>query len=346
MDQPRFCPHAACPSHGADGPRFTWHHNGQYARKCDGHTVQRYRCGVCRRGFSRQTFRANYRWRKPTLHYPLIGLLASKVTRRQAARLLGVDRKTIERRFVRLSRILRDFHAARLHEATLRGGIDGIFQLDEAETFETNRRLKPVTMAVMIERHSYFVLDVRTAPLPARKPLREADKPLLARYEAAEGKRRSGSRQIVRECMERMHQVVSPGLEIELQTDRKGTYRSEARRACRELRRVRHKTTSSRAKRDYRNLIFPVNHTLAMMRDGMSCLVRRSWAHAKKRAGIQRHAHVWLAWRNYVRGITAATRTTPAMEIGLVPEPLRAVDLARWRWPLLELRARLRRRAA
>ena len=56
-----------------------------------------------------------------------------------------------------------------------------------------------------------------------------------------------------------------------MQTDKKSSYRTIlARRFGARLAHERH---SSIAKRDYSNPLFPINHTLAMMRDGISRLV-------------------------------------------------------------------------
>jgi hypothetical protein len=187
-------------------------------------------------------------------------------------------------------------------------------------------------MAVLIERHSYFTVATRAGELPARRPLKPKEKRRLKELETALGKRKSASRACVRSCFESLEQILKPDLPLVLQSDQKRTYPSECRRAIGN-RTFIHRTTSSRNLRDYRNLIFPINHTLAMMRDGMSCLVRRSWAAAKTIRGLERHAAIWVAYRNYVRGITNKTGTTPAQEAGICREPYRMKDIARWRWP-------------
>lgn len=337
MFHPPFCPRFLCPStHGFEP--FLFRRAGFYRRKCDGRLIQRFRCLVCDRGFSTQTFKSNYRYRKPFLHHALVLALCSKVTRRQAARLFGVNKKTVERRFTRMARVARDFHLARLEECRRNGGVTGIFQLDELETFEQNRKLKPVTMSVLIERRSYFVVHARAGSLPARRPLKPGELVRLAEIEAQQGKRRSESRACIRASMETLHQLLAPGAPVHLQSDQKRTYPLECRRTALG-RRLFHKTISSRKRRDYRNLLFPINHTLAMMRDGMSCLVRRNWAAAKKLKGLQRHTWLWIAYRNYVRGVTVKTRTTPAQSAGVCSERWLLKGMLRWRWPRLMLRA-------
>ena len=89
---------------------------------------------------------------------------------------------------------------------------------------------------------------------------------------------------------------------------------------------------SSRAKRDRGNPLFPINHTLAMLRDGVSRLVRRSWAASKRRSKLELHLWIWACWRNYVRGITNKARhVTPAMAAGLERRPFRKDELLAWR---------------
>jgi hypothetical protein len=266
------------------------------------------------------------------LHHLLTQTLCSKVTRRQAARVFGVNRKTVERRFVRMAEVSADFHRAQLVKCHNRGGIRGVFQLDELETFEHNRKLKPLTMSVLIERKTYFVVHARAGTLPARRPLKPRELERLAEIQAVEGKRLSQSRACVQESFHMLNRILAPNAPVVFQSDMKRTYSIACRRATRG-RLFFHRVTSSRKRRDYRNLLFPINHTLAMMRDGISCLVRRSWAACKTIRGLERHAAVWMAYRNYVRGVTIKTKTTPAQGAGVCARRWSIKDLLRWRWP-------------
>lgn len=331
MFHPPFCPISGCPSSFEEIP-FRYHRHGRYRRECDGSWIPRFRCLVCERAFSTQTFKSNYRYRIPFLHHLLTQTLCSKITRRQAARVFAVNRKAVERRFVRMAEVGADFHVAQLRACREREGTRGVFQLDELETFEHNRKLKPVTMSVLIERKSYFVVHARAGTLPARRPLKPKEAERLSEIEAVEGKRRSESRACIRKSFEALNQLLAPKAPVVLQSDMKRTYPTECRRAT-WGRLFFHRTMSSRKRRDYRNLLFPINHTLAMMRDGMSCLVRRSWAACKSIRGLERHAAIWIAYRNYVRGVTIKTKTTPAQAAGVCARRWSLKEVLRWRWP-------------
>jgi hypothetical protein len=82
------------------------------------------------------------------------------VGQRQAARALGVARRTVERRARWLAA-----HASAFQEEGLRQAVlTGPFQLDEMESFEANR-YQPVTVPVLIDRKSLFIVATAVGPL-------------------------------------------------------------------------------------------------------------------------------------------------------------------------------------
>jgi len=156
---PIRCPNTDCRAHRDPAPGF-FVREGFYHPLCRSHAVPRFRCRVCRRGFSRQTFRADRRQKKPSINAFCLDLMVACVGMRQAARVLGVARRTVERRFAWLARHAADFQANRLAAACLTGP----FQLDELESFEANR-YQPVTVPVLIERRSLFIVATAVGPL-------------------------------------------------------------------------------------------------------------------------------------------------------------------------------------
>jgi hypothetical protein len=292
--------------------------------------VQRFLCLECRRTFSTQTFRVDYRLKKPKLNLSLLGPFISKATHRQAARVLGCSRGTVAHRVRLLGEHCRSFHRWRLSRAPAKLGSSKVFQLDELETFEHSRRLAPLTMPVLIERSSYFVLDLSTAPLPCRGGLSKADRTRKEEREKRLGKRKSGSREAVERCFDTLASSVYRLSLVRVQTDCKATYVPMLEK--RFGHRLAHERYSSREKRDYKNPLFPINHTLAMMRDGISRLVRRTWGASKLRERLEQHAWIWTTWRNYVRGITnEAPRVTPAMAIGVDDKKWTVAELCAWK---------------
>jgi transposase-like protein len=325
---PRHCPRPDCPSRTSH--HFRWRRKGRFTRQCDGRSVPRFTCLECHRTFSSQTFRLDYRLRKPRLHLELFKDFVSKTTMRQSARMLGCKRKTIAHRLALLGEHCRHFHEAVLERTQKEQGISGVFQLDELETFEHSRRLKPVTVPVLIERKSFFVVHAACAPLAARGGLTAAWRMKKEALEAINGRRRSGSTAAVRESFERLASVHRGGEPVFIESDRKKSYVASLKTIFGDA--LRHAQHSSTAVRNYQNPLFPINHTLAMLRDGVSRLVRRSWAAAKLRDRLALHLWIWIAYRNYVRGITnKAPDTSPAMAIGVERRQWRSEELLAWR---------------
>lgn len=328
---PPFCPLAGCPTQS--GAPFLWRRSGAFRRACDRRRVPRFLCRACGRRFSAQTFRLDYREQKPQIDGLVLQCLVSKVTHRQTARILRVNRKTVHRRLHRFAPALRDLHLGILRRAKQAGGIRGSFSLDELETFEGSRRLCPVTVPVLIERRSFFVLHAETAPLPARGNLGRREREKRAEREKRDGRRRSGSKEAVDRCFGALERTHDRGAAVEMVTDAKRGYRTSLKRTM-GARVMAHVTESSKRARNRANPLFAINHTFAMLRDGVSRLVRRSWGASKRREALARHLWVWIAWRNYVRPITnLAPKVTPAMALLLARRKLGVAELLRWRWP-------------
>ena len=324
---PARCPYSRCPSRTAG--RFQATPWGTFHRKCDGRPAQRFRCRACRRTFSSQTFRLDYRLQRPYLHLDLWALLISKVTHRQAARVLACTRKSVALRLDRLGTHCRAFHEALLANRPV-GLHAGPFQLDELETYEHRRRLQPLTVPVLIHRKSYFVVHAEVAPLPSRGGLREQERRRKERLEEQFGKRRSGSRRAVESCLGSLATVLGKRSSEVVQSDFKATYPGCIERALGSS--FGHEQTPSTLKRDRQNPLFPINHTLAQLRDGVSRLVRRTWAASKQEARLRHHLWIWICWRNYVRGITnEAPHTTPGMIVHATERQLGREEILRWR---------------
>lgn len=326
--QPGFCP---CQTpECSSGAGFQYQRRGTFTRACDGRQVQRFQCKRCKRTFSTQTFRVDYRLRKPALDRAIFLLLISKVTQRQGARDLKCDRGTIARRLEIFGTHGKAFHEHALRSRGQTQPWQGRFLLDELETYEHNRRLKPLTVPVLVHKPSHCILHAAVGTLPPRKPLSKANQKKLEAMEKEEGKRRSESRVKVAECFEVLQGIVPTTGTVHVSTDEKHTYRALLEDAFGD--RLVHERTNSKEPRSYWNPLFVVNHTFAMLRDGLSRLVRRNWGASKQREKLEWHLWAYIAWRNYVRPITNQRRfESAAMVAGLAPRMLEVSELLQWR---------------
>ena len=326
--RPSFCP---CDSPECkSSPSFQYQRRGSFRRACDGRVIPRFQCMRCKRSFSTQTFRVDYGLRKPALDHPVVMRLVSKVTQRQCTRDLKCDRAAIALRLERYGKHCRDFHEQRMRERGQSKAWSSRFLLDELETYEHNRRLKPVTVPVLVHKESHCILHAAVGTLPARKPLSPANLRTLELQERSEGKRRSESRAKVAKCFEVLKSVCPASGPVRVGTDQKDTYRTLLKKAFGD--RLEHETTHSKAPRSTWNPLFVINHTFAMLRDGLSRLVRRTLAASKQRQKLEWHLWLYIGWRNYVRPITnARPLETAGMVAGLAPRMLEVSELLQWK---------------
>lgn len=289
---------------------------------------------ACGRGFSSQSFRLDYRLRRPQLLPRLFELFVSKVTLRQASRILGAHLDTVALHQRRLGE-----HCRRLQLSLLqRPRIESIRSInriafDELETFEGSRICRPVTVAVTVDADTLFIYDLEVGTLPMRHSAKGK-----SNLGVPEGpKRPSGSRRAVRAALRRTAAALPPGSPVIAISDRKSSYPNAIRRAFGDGFR-KHIRVSSKAQRSARNPLFPANLTFAMLRDGVSRLVRRSWAHSKHRGRLRIHLWIWTVWRNWHRCRTVRERQiTAAMAAGLASAPLPVASILGWHGRFHEL---------
>jgi transposase-like protein len=325
MFQPPRCPHRRCAAHADPPPRFCKRH-GSYAVLCRAHRVPRFRCKSCGRTFSRQTFRMDYHDHRPDLNARLFELLASGVGLRQCARNLGLSLRCTELKARKLGRHLRRLNL------NLRGALsEGAgFQLDELETYEDRRNTRPLSVPVLIEKASRFIVWAESAPIRPSGRMSAARRAAIAAEERRYGPRRDFSRSSVRRTLRRGSELARELDEVPVDTDEKLSYPLLLHAAF-GSRRLRHTRTNSKLARGTWNPLFAINHTEAMARDLMGRLRRESWLVSKRRRWLDIALHVFIAYRNYVRRRFNSDKESPAQTLGFAPRRMTLQELLSWR---------------
>ncbi|HLQ37889.1 MAG TPA: hypothetical protein VK348_08815 [Planctomycetota bacterium] len=321
---PPRCPNFGCSHHTAPVAGF-YQRRGSYRPKCRAEPVPRFRCRRCGKGFSRQTFRADYRDHRPDCNGLLFQLLVSGVGLRQAGRCTGLTVHAVQHKFRKLGGLLR-----RLNRNLLpRLPDQRCYLLDEIETFE-HRSICPVTVPVLIEKTSKLIVAVGAASIRRRSRRGSRRQRWLDRHEAVHGRRRDHGKQCVWRVFRRWQRLLD-GQRARLITDKKALYAS----LCRSLlgSQVEHFTWSGRLLRTTYNPLFPINLTDAMLRDNNGRLRRRSWLVTKKTRYLRLQLELFVAYRNWHRLRTNQDpcHQTPGVLLGLAPRRLEVAELLAWR---------------
>jgi transposase-like protein len=324
---PPRCPNSGCPAHHIEtlGTTDFYIHKGSYHPKCRSRPVPRFKCKVCSRGFSRQTFRQDYCDNKPHLNAKLFELLASGLGLRQSGRILELSRRCVELKARKMARHLGNLDHNLLDQFP-RGSS---FQMDEMETFENERRVCPLTLPVVIEQESMLIVAAESAPIRASGRMSTKRLEAIARREEAEGRREDHSRGCLKRVFRRTSRFCKRLEIVGVDTDEKTTYPGLARWAF--GRKLRHQSFSSKLPRDTSNPLFPINLTNAMARDLNGRLRRRSWLASKRGRYLNLQMNVFMAYRNFVRPRYNGEGETPAQLLGFVTKQMTPRDLLSWR---------------
>ena len=321
--RPPRCPNLACAKHRHPDPKriIRW---GSFSTRCRDRREPRFRCTECRKTFSRQTFRHDYRDRRPDLNELLFHLLTSGVGLRQAARVLEVNPATVQKKMRKLSRTCRLLH----ENLCVKLPPGRSFLMDEEESYE-QASIRPLTVPILIERSNWFVVATGVGSIRRLAPKGTARRKRQDRDEKKLGRRRDQSRECVKKVLVALRQRTSG--RVELLTDQKSSYATLAREVFGGD--IVHATTSGLAPRTTRNPLFPINVTIAMSRDNCSRLRRRSWLVSKLAKWLRGHLSIFTVFRNYVRRRfnRDKRRDTPARLLGLLPRQLYRPEVVRWR---------------
>ncbi len=325
MFQPPRCPNRRCPQHRNPEPDF-FVRKGFYHPLCRAHPVPRFRCRICHRNFSRQTFRVDYHDHRPHLNAKVFLSLATGLGLRQTSRNVGLSLSCTQLKFRKIARHLRRLNLNLRRD--LPTGSD--LQFDELETYEGRRNTRPLSLPILIERKSRFVVWAESAPIRPHGRMSASRRKAIVDDRRRFGPRKDLSRRAVERTLQRGADLSARLSSVTLSTDEKSTYPSLARRAFGKDR-LRHDQTNSKLARDTWNPLFPINHTEAMARDLLGRLRRDSWLVSKKRRYLDLGLHVWIAYRNYVRRRFNFDEKSPAQILRFADHRLTAGELLSWR---------------
>lgn len=329
--RPPRCPNPDCSNHAAPDARhiIRW---GYFMARCRDRREPRFRCLECRKTFSRQTFRHDYRDRRPDCNDRLFELLTSGVGLRQAARVLKVSATTAQKKMRKLSRTCELLHK----NLSTSLPPNRTYLMDEEESYES-ASIRPLTVPILMESQAWFIVATDVGSIRRLAPAGTARRRRQELEEKKRGKRADNSRECVGQVLRKL-QRRNPG-RVQLLTDQKSSYATVAREVFGPD--VTHATTAGSAPRTMHNPLFPINSMIAMSRDGCGRLRRDSWLVSKLAKWLRGQLAIFTVFRNYVRRRFNKDQPheTPAYLLGLLPRQLQPYEVVRWRqdWGALSL---------
>jgi len=286
-----ICPNSACYSFGSKN--FV-RKNGRFYRRCESRYIARFICLQCKKSFSHATGTLEYRQRKRRENSILRNLLASGVSLRRSAFILGVSRTTIDRKLIYLSK------KARLSQQDFLKSIQGTvtdMQFDDLITTE-HTKLKPLTVSLAVDKKRRFILGAEVGKIPAFGHLAELSR------------RKYGMRpNDHQKTLDNLFKTIAPAL-IEkplIESDEHSLYPFVVKKYAPRAEHVRHKggrgciVGQGELKKLARDPLFTLNHTCAMLRANINRLIRKTWCTNKKIERLKMHLDIFIDF--YIRVI-------------------------------------------
>ena len=256
--------------------------HGFYLRTSDRACIRRFRCRLCQRTYSDATHSLCYQQKKRQLNPVIFKLLSGGYSQRRAALDLGVNRKTVVRKFLLMgeeAKLCLPLLARRNQTKVT------TFEFDDLETYE-HTKCKPLSVTIAVEYRTRRILGFRVSEMPARGP--------LAAISRKKYGRRKDLRKIARlELFREMRSFIASGALIK--SDQNPHYVPDVFRMFPDC---LHKTYKGRKpaaigqgelKKGRNDPLFSLNHTCAMLRANLNRLFRRTWCTTKLKERLTLH---------------------------------------------------------
>jgi transposase-like protein len=283
-----------CPNSNCHSDRESIIKDGLFIRKNDSKKIQRYRCVCCKTRFSKATFSLAKNQKKRRVNEPLRKLICNSVSYRNAARILKINYKTVERKVSYLAAIGRLKQEKRL----LRFKINPLthIQFDDLITNE-HTKMKPlsVTIAVNATKGQKVILGAEVSQIAAFGHLAKKS---VAKY----GFRKSYHLEAIERLFSKIAHIVDYKALIE--SDEHKNYPPKVRTFFPKSKHIRYPggrgciAGQGELKKKCYDPLFAINHSCAMLRYGISRLIRKTWNNTKRPDRLQEHLDLFIDFYN------------------------------------------------
>ena len=263
--------------------------HGRYYRTSDSKYVERFKCSLCKKTFSKGTLDPCFKQKKRQKNLRLFRYFASGVSGRRSAELLNINRKTVARKLIFLGQICTEQLLFELNSKPV-----SAMQFDDLETFE-HTKCKPVSVTIAVEEKTRRVLGFRVAKMGAKGLL---VKKAFKKY----GRRIDERSRMRKELFKELAPAILPGATIK--SDSNPYYVDDVKKffpGCPHITYLGKRgaiTGQGELKKTEFDPLFSLNHTYAMFRANMSRLIRKTWCTTKKIERLRDHLAIYAVYHN------------------------------------------------
>ncbi len=229
--------------------------------------------------------------KKPFLNKQVFAQLVSGTSQRRCARLIGVNQKTVVRKFVFLGKHSLEYLRSNLHAKSDKYS-EVVF--DDMESFE-HTKCKPLSISLMVEDKTRFILGFRVASMPAKGLLA---KKAVKKY----GYRVDERKQKRQELFNQIKPLLTD--QVQIKSDESTHYTFDIKKHFPKSCHLTYKgrrgcvVGQGELKAGGYDPLFSLNHTAAMLRANINRLFRRTWNTTKKAERLEYHIALYAWYHN------------------------------------------------
>lgn len=289
----RYCPKNTCKSDKIVKDGF-------YFRANDSRKIQRFKCNACHAKFSASTATLEFGQKKRRVNALLLKLFCAKVTQKRAARIAGVNKNTVARKFdywAKKSKVKNQRFREKLSKCKVEH-----MQFDDLITKEKTK-LKPLSVTIAVDVKRRFILGANVSQIAAFGNLAKIS---VKKY----GRRKSYHKENLSETLRDLAPVLQENALIE--SDEHQNYEPIVKKHFPVAKYIQYKSErgcvagQGELKKVKYDPIFAINHTLAMLRDSIATFVRRTWCTTQDPNRLEGHLEMFIYYYNqfYLGGLS------------------------------------------
>lgn len=267
--------------------------DGFYFRRDDSRRIQRFACKVCGKKFSRATFSLERNQKKRRINYKIFRYMSSPNSMRRAAIEFKVTFTTIQRKIKYLSKKSNTMQKRYLKSLEI-NKVKNI-QFDDMITIE-HSKMKPLSISIAVDKKTRKILGARVSRISASGLLAKKSR---EKY----GYRKSTHKEELHNLFRSISKSIANNALFE--SDEHSLYPYFVRRYFPEAEHRTYKSIRSsnsgqgELKRTVYDPLQRINHTLAMLRENINRLLRKTWCTTKRPDMLQAHLDLFINYHNF-----------------------------------------------
>ncbi len=297
MDLPTFCPNPNCIYHNRElDYSNNYYTTSTYTSKAHGAT-QCFRCKLCKKSFSEQTFRVDYYAKKVIDYQQLMNLLTSCSSIRTISSFLNVSLRTIQNKIERLGRQVIAVQCKLMSDIKLNEDIvaDGFESFSVSQYFPNNIHLS-------VGKDSQFIYYLNYASIRRKGRMTAYQK---EKREVLEKKYKAEPKEILNKFTELLNNFVNLSKNshksvISLFTDEKYDYKVAWNKNSnlKDSDKFKHIRVNSKKKRNMTNQLFSVNYIDKEIRKDLAEHVRETTRFGRNITNAMNRLIIYQFWHN------------------------------------------------